>query len=1068
MFRQIRIVLAVAALAIAAGSTPRMMAAQDPSQEAPPAGPGQPRGGTGSSVANDVYIVEMDDAPVLTYSGDIAGRAATRQNSHRRKIDVDNPDVAGYAQYLDARHDAALARSGGRKVYAYRYSFNGFAARLTPSEAEAMKTTPGVVRVIKDELRSANTSSTPAFLGLDEPGGLWDQLAGPENAGEDIIIGIIDSGVWPESLSFTDREDGSGVPSATGRVVYDRMNRWRNRCQAGEQFTTDDCNNKLIGAQHFNAAWGGDAGIAADLPWEFTSPRDYNGHGTHTAATAGGNHGVPTTGEAMVFGPVSGMAPRARIAAYKALWSNEDASEANGFTSDLVAAIDKAVADGVDVINYSVSGTRTNFADPAEIAFFNAAQSGVFVSASAGNSGPAAGTVAHPSPWITTVAAGTHNRDGEGSVTLGNGVTYNGASLANPVGPAPLIDAAAAGLPGADATKLSLCYAASDNAGQAVLDPAKVAGKIVVCDRGVTARVNKSLAVQQAGGIGMVLVNVSAGSINADFHFVPTVHLNHTDRAAVKAYAATAGATATINKATIVFDVDAPFTAAFSSRGPLTAGGGDLLKPDLIAPGQDILAAVAPPGNAGRDFNVYSGTSMSAPHVAGLAALLMHRSRADGDSDHDHDRDRGRDGDRGRGRGHDDDEEDEGWSPMMIKSALMTSAFDVLMAPSEGPTSPTLCAPRAAGTPDYCWLAFSQGAGHVAPNKAARPGLVFDSDEDDWLAFMCGAAPGAIQDPRLCSRLARRGLSFDASDLNVPSIAIGDMAGSQTVTRTVTNVGRSRATYTASVVGMAGIDVTVSPATFTIRPGKSRTFTVTFTRTTAPVSRYTGGQLLLTDGNHDVRLPMVVRPVALSVPAEVFSTGAPISYDVKFGYTGAFSATPRGLIPAAITAGSVPDDPTDNFSPQGAGVVAIPVTIAAGTTYARFSLFDADVTPGADLDLWVARGNTLIAVSGTGGSDEEVNLLNPTAGDYTVFVHGFEVPGGAGATSPFRLHTWLLGDTPAGNMAVNAPTAAVTGQTASISLTFSDLITGTKYLGSVAYAGTSAGLPPPTIVRVDP
>ncbi len=275
---------------------------------------------------------------------------------------------------------------------------------------------------------------------------------------------------------------------------------------------------------------------------------------------------------------------------------------------------------------------------------------------------------------------------------------------------------------------------------------------------------------------------------------MPTVHLNEVDGAAVKAYvtSAGAGATAKINQATIVYNVPAPTTAAFSSRGPLNAGGGDLLKPDLMAPGQDILAAVAPPGNAGRSFNLYSGTSMSAPHVAGLAALLMHLKNDDGDDDHH--------------RGDwDNDNDDDGWSPMMIKSALMTTATDVLDA--GGNTSPAVI--------------FSQGAGHVSPNDAARPGLVFDSDEDDWLAFMCGAAPAAV-DPRVCRRLSRKGFSFDASDLNVASIAIGDLAGAQTVTRTVTNVGRSRATYTASVTGMAGIDVKVSPASFTVRPGREQ------------------------------------------------------------------------------------------------------------------------------------------------------------------------------------------------------------------------------------------------------
>ena len=184
-------------------------------------------------------------------------------------------------------------------------------------------------------------------------------------------------------------------------------------------------------------------------------------------------------------------------------------------------------------------------------------------------------------------------------MTLGNGATYYGASLATAV-TAPLIDPTAAGLAGATPTAVALCFTSLDNGGTPSLDPAKVAGKIVVCDRGVTARVNKSLAVQEAGGVGMILVNTSANSLNADFHFVPTVHLQNTDRAAVKAYAATAGATATINTATVTYTDPAPFTASFSSRGPLLAGGGDLLKPDVIAPGQDILAAVAPPGNAGR------------------------------------------------------------------------------------------------------------------------------------------------------------------------------------------------------------------------------------------------------------------------------------------------------------------------------------------------------------------------------------------------------------------------------------------------------------------------------------
>ena len=516
--------------------------------------------------------------------------------------------------------------------------------------------------------------------------------------GEGVIIGIVDGGIWPESLSFTDRTGSNGNASKDGKLDYQQIPGWHGKCTPGEQFNASHCNQKLIGARYYNAGWGGNAGIDAQLPWEFNSPRDFGGHGTHTASTAGGNQNVPATGDAAVFGSISGIAPRARIAAYKVCW--ETGTGGSCFTTDSVAAIDQAVADGVDVINFSISGSRTNFRDPVEIAFLFAADAGIFVAASAGNAGPATRTVAHPGPWLTTVAAGTHNRDGQGSVTLGNGSTYFGASSATPIGPRPLIDSTAAGLPGADPVALALCFAAEDNGGTPVLDPAKVAGKIVVCDRGVSARINKSLAVQQAGGAGMILVNTSVNSINADLHFVPTVHLQSTDRAAVKAYAATANPTATINASTIIYNAQAPFTAAFSSRGPLLAGNGDVLKPDLMAPGQDVLAAVAPPGNNGRSFDIYSGTSMSSPHVAGLAALMKEKYPS--------------------------------WSPMMIKSALMTTAYDVLDGGTPPPpnTNPVLI--------------FRQGAGHVQPNSALNPGLVYDSGFNDWLALICATQPQGL------------------------------------------------------------------------------------------------------------------------------------------------------------------------------------------------------------------------------------------------------------------------------------------------------------------------------------
>jgi subtilisin family serine protease len=950
----------------------------------------------------------MINDPVVAYNGGINGLRPTRP-ARGTKINPNSPAVVAYVRYLDSKHDEALSRAGGRKIYDFRYSFNGFAAQMTLEQANKMAGVEGVLVVTPDALQTMDTSSTPGFLGLTDEGGLWDQLGGPTGsntvagAGENIIIGIVDSGIWPESLSFNDRD-------ADGMLIYQQIPGWHGKCTPGEEFNASLCNQKLIGGQHFNAAWGGDAGVEAQRPWEFMSVRDYNGHGTHTASTAGGNHDVATTGPASVFGSISGIAPRARIAAYKALWSTVDGSTASGFTSDLAAAIDQAVADGVDVINYSVSGATTNFLDPVQVSFLFAADAGIFVSASAGNSGPASGTVAHPSPWLTTVAAGTHNRDGQGSVTLGNGVTYNGASVASAVGPAPLVDSVNVGLPGAPASDVQLCVPGT-------LDPALVSGKIVICLRGVIARVDKSRAVEMAGGVGMIMYNSPDSSLNADFHFVPTVHVNEASGLAIKAYAATPGATATINASTIIFTAPAPFTASFSSRGPSPAANGDVLKPDVIAPGQDILASVSPVTASGRDFNLLSGTSMSAPHVAGLSALLkdLHPS----------------------------------WSPMAIKSALMTTGTDVLDGGTPAPnTNPVLI--------------FRQGAGHVRPNSAADPGLVYDHGFLDWLAFLCGTTTGV--NPATCTSLAGAGFSFDPSNINVASIAIGDMAGTQTVTRKVTNVGSSAATYNATVTGMGGFNVVVTPSSFSINPGQTQTYTVTFTRTTATLNTYTGGQLTWSDGTHSVRSPLVVRPVALGAPVSVSSNGSPISYNVTFGYTGTFAATARGLIAPVINAGTVNQDPDQTFDPaDSTGTVAIPVTIGAGTTYARFQLFDADVAPGSDMDLYVYRGTTLVGASTTGTSAEVVNLVNPAADNYTVYIHGW---GLTANPSPFALYTWLLGSSDAGNMTVSAPCSATTGATCAINLTFNSLAPATRYLGSVAYSGSVSGLPNPTIVTV--
>ncbi len=404
---------------------------------------------------------------------------------------------------------------------------------------------------------------------------------------------------------------------------------------------------------------------------------------------------------------------------------------------------------------------------------------------------------------------------------------------------------------------------------------------------------------------------------------------------------------------------------------------------------------------------------MSSPHVAGLAALFKELKPS--------------------------------WSPMAIKSALMTTGYDVLDGGTPAPnTNPVLI--------------FRQGAGHVQPNRAANPGLVFDSGFNDWLAFICATQPAGLD--ATCNALWAAGYSKSASDLNGASISVGALAGSATVKRSVTNVSGNPATFTASHTGLAGLNVQVTPASLTLGAGQTGAFTVKFTTVTATPGVTLGGQLRWTDGTHTVRVPMVVVPVALAAPVEASG-----SYDITFGYTGAFSATARGLIPAAVTPGTVTQDPDQTFDPaDSSGTVFYDVTVPAGTTYARFALFDADVAAGSDIDVFVYRGSTLVGVSTNGGSNEQVNLLNPVAGTYRVYLHGWGLPSG---TSQFKLHAWVLGTASAGNMAVTAPASANVATTGTIGLTFSGLTAGTKYLGSVFYSGTP-GLPAPTIITVNP
>jgi subtilisin family serine protease len=953
--------------------------------------------------ASNVYIVQLAGEPAVTYEGGIAGLPATKP-AKGEKIDPESANVKRFVAHLNARHDAVLNSVGGGKLlYNYNYVINGFAAQLTAAQAEQLEKSKEVVSVEVAEEWYPDTSTTPDFLGLTGPNGLWAQLGGPQSgtnvsnatgAGEGIVVGIIDTGIWPEHPSVSDR--------VNGKLMYKPLpgNRWKGKCASAEIVTDGSwdanlCNNKLVGARFFLATREAVQGpvVAPD----FRSPRDLNGHGTHTGTTAAGNHNILPTGSLAGFPAMSGMAPRARIATYKVCWPS-------CFTPDSAAAYDQAVADGVDVLNFSISGSTSAVTGFVPNATRRAAEAGVFVAMSAGNSGPGDSTVAHVMPWVTTVAAGTHPRPANGVVTLGNGSVFNGVSLIkSPVGPAPLIRAQDAGLPTANANLLRQCFSSQEpnTGGQPQLDPAKVAGKIVVCERGgagpLNARVDKSFAVKEAGGVGTVIINVSANSLNGDVHTLPTVHLAHTDLAAVQAYAQTAGATATLSPGSTAPNA-APFVAAFSSRGP-QAGAPALLKPDVIAPGVDILAGYSPASF--ELFNIISGTSMSSPHVAGLAALLKHRHPS--------------------------------WTPMMIKSALMTTGYDILGSFTDN-----------AAASSEARRAFAQGAGHVRPTLAADPGLVLEHGPADWQRYICGVGQASCSDP------------LHPTDLNGASIAIAAMPGSQTVARTVRSVSSGSQTYSASFSGLPGINASSDPGMFTIAPGASQALNLTFTTNGAALNKYQAGHVTLTPaaGGNAVRIPIVIRPVAIAVPAGVTSDGSPVSWNAKIGYDGTLTATVAGLVPAVQSPWTVAQDPDQTFNPADpTGTFSKSVVVPANSLF-RAGIYEDAITPsGTDIDLYVYLGTSLVGFSADGDSNEEVTLRTGASGvTLTVYVHGWST-NGPSATG--TLFDWVA-TTSGGNTTLSGVGPASTGTTQTHTASFSGLAAGTRYLGEVRYSNGSA------------
>ncbi len=941
------------------------------------------------SEATGIYIVQMKGNPAVAYEGDVAGYKATKPGKGK-KINPNSAHVKKYTAHLEAVQNQASDSVGADKVYSYRYAFNGFAAYMTAADAAALKSRSDVVNVWKDEIRQLQTNASPNFIGITEAGEAWSK----GRTGEGVVIGIVDGGIWPEHPSFADvdtfKKGNKGPKIQFGPHPAGFSS---SGCDFGSAVPGDaafTCNNKLLAARCYNLGFssaldpnnlcGGDG--VFDGGFEFESARDDGGHGTHTASTAGGNNGVPAEIGGDFIGLVSGIAPRARISAYKVCWTGGCAS------SDSAAAIDQAVADGVDVINFSIGGAGNSFASPDDIAFLFAAEAGVFVATANGNAGPGAGTVGTPSgvPWITAVGA-----------TQDDGVFYNALTVNAPgsvagdyvaVEGASPVSLADTGAITADITLVS------DDLACAPIDPIP-AGNIALASRGACAFTTKYNNATAAGASAIIVFNDGANPgridpivMSAPGTTIPGVMIGFFDGIAL---AAESGLNGTLDPANSVSAANR--IANFSSRGP-NNGALDIIKPDVSAPGVAILA-----GTINNGFMSINGTSMASPHVAGAFALLKQT--------------------------HPD------WSAAEARSALMTTARQDLKK--------TFGA--AAADP------FDIGAGEILPSAAYDPGLAYDAGIFDYLAFSCDNNVQLVSDA-FCATLEGAGFPTDGSDLNLPSIGIGDLVGSQTIGRTVTAVynNEGNKNFSVSVDAPAGIDVSVSPSSFTLAKDASTSYEVTFTVTGgATLDEWAFGSLTWADddGNYSVYSPIAVRPTAFSAPGEVDgvadgSGDGSVDVPVIFGYEGDYSASVSGILDSIAT-------PVTNITgPQGN--LDIWCWDLPAMTHFRAATFDEDTSdPGADdidLRLFLAATDCatfdIVQIGASGGatSEEVIDIANAPAGGYVVVVDYFSASNGT--DTDYKL--WfqpVFGDE--GNTSVTAPASAVLGAEGTVTVDYTGL-----------------------------
>jgi subtilisin family serine protease len=719
-------------------------------------------------------IVKLDYDPVASYGGGIAGLSPTSPSVTGRPLEASSSDVRAYLSYAERMESGVMARlrqevPSARLLYSYRFAYGGLALTLPGNEVGALARIPHVVAVQRSTIEHPLTDVTPFFLHAVD---LWPSLGGSKLAGDNVTVGVIDTGIWPEHPSFKDR----GLPAPAGTYG----------CQFGDG--TDPklgppfvCNNKLVGAYAFTQEY---LSFNRPLPGEFCdratsecSARDPEGHGTHTSSTAAGDAYRQATIFGVDRGKVSGMAPGAHLIMYRACLA------AGCYLSDLVAAVNQAIADGVNVINYSISG-GTAYDDAVEASFLDAYAAGISVNAAAGNSGPAPATVNHIGPWTDTVGAATSPRQFVTTLHFasGDGATLDIQGVSITAGldsAAPVVEAAT--VPGYHD---ALC--------QTPLPAGSVSGDLVLCERGIVARVEKGYNVKQGGGAGMVLYNPVVEDLESDNHWLPAVHIDYPAAQQMLAFvAAHTGVTGSFGSGQPTA-VRPDVLAAFSSRGP----GGDFIKPDVVAPGIQVLAGHTPKpadiveGPPGELFQAIAGTSMASPHAAGLAALIK--------------------------ASHPD------WTPGQIKSALVTSAItDVVTEDGSTPATP-----------------FDAGAGRIQADRAVAIPLTFDVPASEYIA--------KIGDP-----LARL-------DLNTPSIDVSVMPGIVTTRRVAANVSGAQQTFHVQTTAPTGGAITVSPSDFTLSAGGTQTLHITIDGSALADGQYFGS-ILLKDGDKgttNVRLPV--------------------------------------------------------------------------------------------------------------------------------------------------------------------------------------------------------------------